>query len=179
MIFLLLACLPDLSERLEALDSAATLDTSEVSEGPHRLLLDATDYDLWVELDLDQKQGPWELRFQRYLVELNPGLDGDGASEALWFEGADFDALGASDVPGGGWLVDQEDQDGDGEPERVFDDWYLYESADHSLTPLDRVYLVRGPSGTFKFVFESYYSEAGTPAKLQLRWQQIHTENTP
>ncbi|MFT5585274.1 MAG: hypothetical protein ACI9VR_002862 [Cognaticolwellia sp.] len=179
MILFFLACLPDLSQRLVDVDTSAPVDTSPATEGPVTLLLDATDYTLWVDLDLDLEQGPWELRFQRYIVELNPGNDAQDAVQALWLEGVDFGALGPGDIPQTGWSADQADQDGDGEPERVFDDWYLYDGTDHSLTPFDRVYLVRGTSGTFKFVFESYYSEAGTPAKLQLRWQRINTENTP
>lgn len=175
MIWMLLACLPDLSQRLENQDSGVPVDTGEVSDpdGAISQEVDATDYEAWVEVDLDQAQGPWELRFQRYVVELNP----DTQVQALWLEGVDFDALSWADVPETGWAVDQSDQDGDGEPERVFDEWYLYDSSDHSLTPLDRVYLVRGPSGTFKLVFDDYYSEAGTPAKLQLRWQRLTSEN--
>lgn len=175
MIWMLVACLPDLSERLENQDSGGPVDTGEVNdpEGVVSMEVDATDYEAWVELDLDQEQGPWELQIRRYVVALNSEIQ----VQALWLEGADFASVSAAEVPETGWAEDQGDQDGDGEPERVFDDWYHYDSSDHSLTPLDRVYLVRGPSDTFKLVFDDYYSEAGTPAKLQLRWQRLTLEN--
>ncbi len=174
MIWTLLACLPDLSERLERVDTAAPVDTAEVADpdGPVSVELDATDYTAWVDLDLDLTGGDYELQFQRYLVALNP----ETGVEATWIDGVDFDAVGVDDLPEQGWQVDLPDQDGDGEPERVFDDWYLYDSSDHSLSPVDRVYLIRSPYGSFKFVFESYYNQAGTPAKLLLRWQRLTLE---
>ncbi|MED5373786.1 MAG: HmuY family protein [Myxococcota bacterium] len=183
ILLTLLACLPDLSESMNTWDTGSlALDDTQATEGPTALKIDATDYTLWVPLDLDtltlgapgESLEGWDLRFQRYLVELDGGVSGEGEVEATYIEGADFTALAWEDLPASGWAQDAPDgDDEDTEPDRVFDEWYDYDVDDHSLTPKERVYVVRTPEQTFKLVFDSYYDAAGSPAKLQLRLDEM------
>ena len=81
----------------------------------------------------------------------------------------DFDSLTVA--PAGEYLSDAEDSDdSDADPDYVFlgeTPWYDYDLANHTLSPADVVYVVRGVSGDYyKVKMVGYYDEAGTEATL-------------
>jgi len=136
------------------------------------LVVDATDYDEFVALDLDaiewvETSDPsWDLAFRRFEVDLQEGLEGVVLDEVA------FDDV--TEVPVDGWLVDLPDADDDGVPEYVFADWYDYDFDSHTLSPADRTYVVVTTEGAhFKVAFDDYYDEAGTPARIAMRFGQL------
>lgn len=191
-ILLLGACAPDLrtwvvlddgpqaSERSADSQSQpnpdGALDTGADLFDETELVIDATDYEAWVHYDFERRgvvedDLPWELAFQRYVVQLNGGVSGDGGVEVAVVDTEDWDGV---EVPADGWQTDAPDDDEDGVPERAFDDWYLYDSTSHVLTPRPLVYVVRSAEGRlFKLQILDYYDEAGTPGFLSLRWAEL------
>ncbi len=149
--------------------------------------IDASDYDLWVYLDLESglfvnptdsgsgarmnMEAPedsldWDLAFQRFKVKSNGGISGNGGVEGVRLDGVDFAAL--VKAPTSGYIVDAEDSDDvDTDPDYIFlgeTPWYDYAGAPtHALSPADAVYVVRSVEGNyFKVQFTAYYDASGT-----------------
>ncbi len=168
----LAGCLmPDLSETLDP-GPATAAEPLVRGDGDASLLVDATDPQAWTALDLDGNElvdiedPTWDLAFQRFNVDLQDGL------AAVVLEAMDFDDV--VEAPVDGWVSDEPDADDDGVPEYVFADWYDYDPDTHVLTPADRVYVVATTEeAAVKVVFESYYDEAGTPARITLRAAEV------
>ena len=202
MILLLLGCAPCLLEReglgVCGLDTAVTeTGDSAVDTGPPPVrvsatdlgggvfegVIDATEYQIWTYLSLSQaaevhpeeptNSTAWDLGFERYLIMSNGGVSGTGGVEAVALDGQDFDSLSAA--PTEGYVQDLPDDDDENEnPEYALGDWFAYTTDDHTLMPLDRVYVLRGVDGIYyKLKIEDYYDDAGTPAILTMRWAAI------
>ena len=178
LLSILTGCMPDISDTLDpgpcpegAEEVVADVSTTvvvtdsglEVPITITQLMVNATDYDNWVYMDLsvpEENDTTWQLGFKRFQVEL-----GDGVDAAILDQIVIEDAY----IPDEGWQVDQPDADGDGQPELVFGDWFDYSYEGHTLTPKERTYVVRGPEAIYALAFESYYDEAGTSAMISLR----------
>jgi len=160
--------------------------------------IDATDYALWVYLDLesglivntvDPASGEllnikapaenleWDLAFQRFKVKSNCGISGTGDMMGVRLSGVDYATL--NQAPAAGYVVDAEDSDDlDTDPDYIFlgdPPWYDYAGApSHALSPSDAVYVVRSVEGNyFKIQFTAYYDAPGTSGFLAFRWQEI------
>ena len=150
-------------------DTAASVQ-QVVVDGVVELLLDATDEYAWVPYSFADAavvdEGLEHVRFQRYRVAL-----AEGTSVAR-LPGADLDEpidLGALE-----WLSDAaapvEDED------YAMFEWYAYDHASHTLAPKDERYVFRlseGAEGYVVLVFDDYYDDAGTPARLSMRWTSV------
>lgn len=159
--------MPNLSDTL---DPGPPIEEGELAfvGGLADIVVDATDREEFVALDLDaleylEMDDPsWDLAFRRFEIDLQEGL------EAAIVDGVLFDDLVT--VPTEGWQTDLPDDDDDGVPEYVFEEWYDYDFDNHTLSPADRVYAVRTTAGAvIKVGFDSYYDEAGTPARIEMR----------
>ena len=160
--------------------------------------IDATDYELWIYLDLesglivnpvDPESGElvnfkapeenleWDLAFQRFKVKSNCGISGTGDMIGVRLSGVDFATL--SDAPTTGYVVDAEDSDDlDTDPDYIFlgdPPWYDYAGApSHALSPSDAVYVVRSVDGNyFKVQFTAYYDAPGTSGFPAFRWKEV------
>lgn len=162
-----------------------------VDHGDHyRAKVNATSYESFQYLDLDElvsteDPGRWDLAFQRHAILMNGGVTGDGGVGALYFESVTFDEI--EEAPREGYeepVQDGPDRDlyhdnvfngdFDGDEERDGNWWYAYELDGHTLTPRERVYVVRTTEGNaFKFAIDNYYDTAGSPANLQFRFAEI------
>ena len=172
---------PDTADSADSDPMVVDTDTSDTAV-PHvpvqgQRVIDATDYDSWVGFDLDEgelsdvSQSDWDIALQRYHVKLNGGASGDRDVVAQWVAGT-LDEV--HQAPAAGWGEDAADDDDDGIPEYLFEDWYLYDSATHVLTPDERVYLIRTGQGAYrKLAIESYYDGVGTPAKVRFRFGEL------
>jgi len=144
--------------------------------------VDATDEEAWVYFDLDavevggasgevgEDDDGWDLGLRRSSIKLNGGTSGDGAVEISYSDALAFD--GVDELPSDlTWSTDGEMSDEEGEAVLALDDWYDYDVMNHTLSPKDRTYFVRtSDADIFKFMIVGYYSAAGTPAHLGLRW---------
>jgi hypothetical protein len=148
--------------------------------GVVRTIVDATDAESFVYLDLDTKRGTatpepgWDLGFSRFNIIVSGGISGDAGVEVAIVDGASFEQL--SEVPGDAvWITDAADGDDENtDPDLAFADWYDYDITTHVLTPKDRVYLVRSDEGAvFKLQIANYYSEAGTSGHLTFSWAPL------
>ena len=55
-------------------------------------------------------------------------------------------------------------------PEYALGDWFAYAEENHTLTPLDQVYVVKAVSGSYyKVQIVDYYDDAGTPTYITFR----------
>ncbi len=158
---------------------AGPVEHSELGGGVTLTVVDATDAEAWVYLDLDTRAAPepdpgWELGFRRFEIIVNGGISGAEGVEVAILDGAEFEALSAA-PDDAVWISDAPDgDDEDEDPDLAFVDWYDYDIATHVLTPKDRVYLVRGTEGViFKLQISSYYSEAGSSGYLQFAWAAL------
>jgi hypothetical protein len=152
-------------------------------DGSFTSVVNATDAALWVGLDLDTgkqvdaaQDTLWDLAFQRYTVKSRGGVSGTGGVQVAVVTGTTFAAL--TQAPATGYLTDAPDGDDVGDaPDTVFnvgDGWYIYDIKFHTLTPRPNLYVVRSDEGTyFKVEMLSYYSDAGTPANLKLKWAKV------
>jgi hypothetical protein len=183
-------CAPDLRDRLTRDDGDGDVET--VQEGvldtgadlsiPQEVVVDSTSETEWYLYDFE-RQGlvdedkPWDIRLQRYRIQLNGGVNGDGGVVGVVLEDVDFDDVTEADVPPEGdaaWRTDEADADGDGEDETLFIDWFDYDSSTHILSPKRRTTLLRSVEGTVvKFEVVDYYDDAGTSGFLSFRWAQL------
>jgi hypothetical protein len=161
--------------------NSALVRTTAV-DGGFQTVIDATNIDAFVALDLDSVRevpftGPdWDVAFRRQRIRTNGGVDGDGGVEVAPLPETTLEAVTAA--PATGYLVDQPDgDDGNTEPDTVFENaevWYDYDSTIHVLTPRPVVYVVKSTARrVFKVHIASYYDEAGTPSIFTLQWAEL------
>jgi len=156
-------------------------DAAVPAGGPHvrhapeaagmRTSIDASSYADFVHLDLDtglevdSSDASWDLRFQRFAIELNGGASGTGGVEAVVLDGASFDATSAA--PADGYVTDTAEAD-------VFATWYEYDEGTHVLTPLAKVYVVRTTEdATYAIAMTGYYNGAGTSGNPSFLWKPL------
>ena len=134
-----------------------------------RAQVDASDPDIWVDLDLDE-DGVWDLRLRRFEIASNGGISGDGGVQAQRVEDGDLLAPGEPDPAR--WRVDAADgPDEDSDADLALSTWYLYDETTHVLTPAPGVWWVRCTSQTqVVLVIDDYYDEWGTSARFALTW---------
>lgn len=149
--------------------------------------IDASNREEWVYLDLDdrvypsadeQKQGLWDLSFQRVKVRVNGGVSGTGPVQGLFVEGPQaFESL--SVAPAGPYTTDAKSQidpsedifQNDG---KVFGLWYNYATQGHVVTPKDRSYVIKTDKNQyFKVKITDYYNAAKTSGHYSIVWAPI------
>lgn len=146
-------------------------------DGSYTTWLDASDDATWRRLDLEtgmEADDGWDLAGRRFHLRLDGGASGDGGVEVAPVAG---DLASVTAAPATGWITDAPDADGDGEVEYAFeqgDGWYAYDTQTHVLTPRPIVWVIRtNGDAVIKLAIESYYDEAGTPARFRLRWAPL------
>jgi hypothetical protein len=157
------------------------LVAESMDDGSVRLVVDATSDSDVVYVDLergeqlsaaDADSDTWTLGFRRFFIITNGGFSGPGDAEVVWVEADVWDP--AESIPSEGWRIDEADSDDeDSEPDLAFIDWYDYDINTHTLTPKPRTYFVRKAGRVHQLRVEGYYSEAGTPANVTLRWLEV------
>lgn len=168
------ACADDLAPADDdiALGGDGKVVTERNDDGSYTTRIDATAADAWTALELDRggevppDDPSWDLAARRFHLSLGAGgTSGPAAVMAL----GDV-ALGDVQSASGDWLLDAE---GDPALERG-DGWYSYDPATHVVTPRPITYLLRTGEGALRALrIESYYDEAGTAARLRLRWKPV------
>jgi hypothetical protein len=111
----------------------------------------------------------WDLALKRDNIRSNGGDSGPGEAEVAELPGASFDAVTAATASSAVFsrdtFIDANScapiTDETGKPATSFNGWYVYAAATMSLTPADKVYLVRGANGTslYKLQIENYYAD--------------------
>jgi hypothetical protein len=167
-------------------DSGPRVQHEELEGGLVRTHVDASEKEVWVYLDLDARAelpvgealatGRWDVRFQRFKLESNGGVTGEGSVEVAALPGADFDAL--TRAPAEGFHADRADgPDENTDTDSAFlegDGWYSYNILQHKLSPRDVVYVVRtGEARYFKLKMEAYYDAAGSAGNLTFLWGPV------
>jgi len=201
----LAACAPDLGDTLgDGSEGGSLGESGETADGGSddgggpqiqhedegggvtRTVVDATNEDAWVYLDLESGQqleladgsesDAWDLGFRRFDIAIDGGISGPGGMEAVALEGAAF--ADVTEVPTEGWLTDAVDGDDENEdPDLALAGWYAYDFMTHVLTPHPLVYVVRTVEGNaFKLEILDYYDDAGTSGFFTIRWAAITAE---
>jgi len=178
----LTGCAPDLSDDGKDYDSGEVETSGEgwvdgrvsvtpEGDGVFLSVVDATREEEEVRYALSdpgEADDDWDLSFRRYWVRLNGG----GEVAVAVVEGEDFDAL--QQAPADGYSVDVADAESDDGMSGPFDDWYDYDATEHTLSPADRVYVIRDSSGAYhKLQFVSYYSDIGDSGVLSVRHASV------
>ncbi len=153
--------------------------------GVRDVLVDATSKTARVHLDLDADAeltvdealatNGWDLAFKRDNVASNggPATDNKGQVAIAVLKDVAFDSL--TRAPADGYRQDAS--------QTVLNEaeggWYVYDLGVHRLTArADLTYVVKSSAGRyFKLKFLSYYDEAGSPARINLRYQAIAGPN--
>lgn len=173
----------DSGDTADTAPAGPTVVSTDLGGGVTQLWVDATAYQTWVYVSFASPDAvtpadptdstAWDLGFERYLVMLNGGVSGTAGEGALVLSGQDFDSL--TTAPAGDYAVDLPDDDDDNQnPQYAMGEWFAYAEEDHTLTPLDQVYVISGQGGAYyKFQFLSYYDDAGTPAYLTAKWAVV------
>ena len=108
-------------------------------------------------------EGDWDIALQQWTLRINSGRSGEGTVKGVRVDGVPFEDISSS--PGG--LLR------DGNPP-LFDSWYDYDYATHTLTPKDYVYVLESPSGTYKLEMLSYYGpDEGDVHRPWFRWAPL------
>lgn len=125
----------------------------------------------------------WDVGFKRYLIPSNGGISGPGGVMIAALEGGDFGAI--DKAPATGFLTDAEDpaEDGDEDPDYVFNAiptvWYAYDPDNHTLSPANRVYVLRSVEGKhYKIRFLDYYDDAGNAGHVRFQWAEVGPPST-
>jgi hypothetical protein len=151
-------------------------------DGATETRVDATDQEQWVQLDLATLAEPasdagtdWLLSFRRFNVRVNGGVSGTRGVDVAILDGGEFAELELADAEGLTYTSDLPDgDDEDGEDDLAFREWYDYTLETHTLSPKDRVYLVRDPAGpVYALQFTGYYNEVGTSGHPRFRWREL------
>ncbi len=179
-------CADDIKPEPTPEPTETRITSSALGNGVTRSIVDATQEEHWVYMDLDtglevtpaspESSPDWDVAFKRFQVKSNGGISGTGGVQAVKLAGADFDAV--TRAPVDGWIVDAEDSDDEGtEPDFVFltdGFWYDYDLATHALTPADQVYVVQSSGGAFfKIAFLGYYDAAGSSGFPTFQWASV------
>lgn len=195
---MLVACAPDLRPATPtdaqgtahdaSADSSADAASAFVSGriqttpvGDHfESVIDAQDSTQWVYVDLDrlamaaeQMEG-WDVAFNRFKAMTNGGSSGTGNVTVAILEGVPFEDARVRD--GLVWLSDQPDgDDGNTDPDYALsaqgDNWFEYDSENHTLSPKNRTYLLRTTEQrALRFRWVRYYDPAGSPGVLSVQW---------
>lgn len=172
----------------------ATPDSAVVTEalggGVYETTLDATHESAWTHFDFETRahvepadptdDAGWDLGALRFNVKTNGGTSGTGGAAVAVLDGVSFDDVAAA--PTDGYVEDAAQDPGSGgdsmsntAPGYAFDEWFVYNPADHTLSPVpQRVYVVRTPEGNhFKLEMLGYYDDAGTPGFVRFRWAPL------
>lgn len=183
-LFLLLGCAPDL--RVDhPFDGETTTGplvvATDLEEGVRGLLIDATNKQSQVYVDLDEGRemkpdeafatNGWDLAFRRFDVYVNSGASGPtGTAEVALIVGADWATY--TQAPASGFQQDT--------PGRVFnapesEAWYYYDLGVHRLiTRADRFYVIKTSAGAYvKLRMLDYYDANGTPASMSLEYAPL------
>lgn len=184
------ACAPDLREEFPfdgaSRTGGARIVHEEQGGGVVFTLVDASEEEAWVYLDLDSRREldvgealegqAWDLAFQRFKIISNGGVSGPGATEIAAVEGASFGDV--QRPPASGFKADAPDgSDSNSDLDSAFlegDGWYYYDLGAHRLTPREVVYVVRtGEHRAYKLHMLGYYDEAGSSARVSFEWAEI------
>jgi hypothetical protein len=174
---------PDAGSNPDPVDAAppGKVTVTENGDGTSTLLVDATDLEAWIYLDLAtfdvlEPEDPatstdWDLGLQRFHYSLNGGESGSGEGELVVVDGAAL--ADVTLAPAEGWVTDAPDDevDEDSLPEYAFETaeggWFDYNPETHVLSAKQRVYVMRGGAGDlFAVQIQDYYDDAGSPAWL-------------
>ena len=181
-----IACSPSLEETWEWDDTVDTgniqRDTSENIIEETYFKVNATDYENWVYLALEERDifslsnpesdNSWDIGMQRYQFKLNSSIHGSNSVSALLIEDIDYEEL--LEAPSGEYLVDLPDNNEDTIPEYALAEWYDYDISTHILTPKESFYIIHNRNNLyFKFRILDYYDATGTPAMLSIEWEEI------
>lgn len=178
-------CAGDLREDYPFDGQVSTGPLVEVSpreDGSRVALVDATNKASQVFFDIDEGRemkadeafdtNGWDLAFQRFRVSMNGGGGNPtGQVRVAVLKGVAWELLTVA--PAEGYQQDAS--------ETVFNGyeggWYTYNLAIHRLvTREDLLYVVRSSEGRYyKLQMLSYYDEAGTPARMSLRYQALES----
>jgi hypothetical protein len=120
------------------------------------------------DLEADTSLG-WDLAFKRDNIRSNGGDSGAGSARIAELAAADFAAVTAADAATADFGADDfiDDltcatlTDAINKPLTRFDGWYEYAAGSSTLTPVNKVYLVRGANGTslYKLQLTGYYQD--------------------
>ena len=152
-------------------DTEDTEDT-EVNESTSDYEVDSSDSTTWIYFSLNdgtvvtpenpEDSTEWDLKFQRYTIGVNGGVNGTAGVQIMIQEGTYDTYIDIVALPEDGvWITDEEDADADGNPEYAFASWYDYDLSTHSLSPKNQVYFVQNTIGTYKFRIVDYYNDSG------------------
>ncbi len=185
-----LACAADISPTPAAdagpVDPTSSLIQTKTDSETVATVVNSSDYEKWVYLDLDsdaevEPETPdndlvWDLRFQRYKIQTNSCVTGSGSVGVTRLQNSDFDAI--TEAPMRRYAEDAADSDDDDQdPDNPFSGdkpWYRYNPNDHTLTPDSFVYIIRSTEGAyFKLQLTSYYDAAGNSGYPSFRYARI------
>jgi hypothetical protein len=116
--------------------------------------------------------GTWDLRFEGWTIRVNGGVSGAGGVSALLDEDTPFasiDAALAATAPPQAFRSDAFSGIFASKP------WYRYNitGTDNQIWPTFDVYLVQRGNETFKVQITSYYSTAGAPRQISIRYARL------
>lgn len=185
---LIAACGGDLKPDNEDNAETTTEKVVTVTEGGiSTTTVDASDKDagVWVYFSLEtgaevevtdpDTNNAWDLRFHRMNVDANSPHHGNGSVLVAPMFKADYDSMTeAPAAPVSGYITDSQGVDGMGGGNNRAIMWWDYDVSDHSLAPLDFVYVIRSNAGNFyKLKVLSYYNAVGTSGMVSFKWSKI------
>jgi hypothetical protein len=148
--------------------------------------IDASDSTVWIYFDLasgiivepetPEDSTEWDLKFQRYDIGVNGGVNGTAGVMVAIEEGVydSFDNI--TILPELSWNTDVEDSDDDGKPEYVFQNWFDYDISTHVLTPKNIVYFIKTSEQNYRFRIVDYYGPNGASGYMSFDVAQMNTE---
>jgi len=111
----------------------------------------------------------WDIAFEGYQIRVNGGVSGSGSAAAVSVTDPFASLDDASGVPSTAYRAD--------EFGGVFNAhrWYRYNLTgnDHQIWPTFDVYLIRKGDAVYKLQLISYYSAAGDPRHITLRYERV------
>jgi hypothetical protein len=110
----------------------------------------------------------WDLKTSYLTVNLNGGTSGPGSCAAVMYEDVQFDSVQA--IPSGGFASDDSTTS-----LAIGDSWYSYNPANHTLSPVPNVYIIKtndGHHAKLEFIAKDFSTQSEGVAIVKLHYTE-------
>jgi hypothetical protein len=114
----------------------------------------------------------WDIKTSYLTVHINGGTSGPGSCSAVMYSDVDFDSL--ETIPMDGFVTDDSTS-----ALAIGNSWYSYNPANHTLSPVPNVYVVKtidGKHAKIEFIAKDFSSQTEGVAVVKLHYTEDLTK---
>ncbi|MEO0324826.1 MAG: HmuY family protein [Myxococcota bacterium] len=169
------------------LADAGAVSTTDLGDGVFETVVDSRDGIRWIAFDFASGEGTgdvgetteWDLAFRRFHARTNGGVSGEADVGVVIMDGVSLDDVDGANAPTEGFVADAPDgEDDNDDPDYAISagesPWYDYDVMSHTLSPKERVYIVRARDGRRSAMeWIDYYDAMGASGSPTFQWKDL------